>query len=189
MPERTVDLWTTHDRRRYFLVPHGQDLPPGDLAIRAGVRRATVAPDAAAPFEVDEPTARAHLNRVARDGWETLRQRLDAVAALPALDELLGAAPADVVADGPTARAALRHALENLATKAGRADAGRVIDERLAALRADLEDDDGRMAHASRRAAESLAASTSELDDLVEQLGDALTAAAARARDKPPTEA
>ena len=164
MTTRTDAVWTTADRARFFIIPVDSDLPAGSLTLGAGVRSVAVDPDAAAAYEVDAEAARAHANHTFRRGWDTLRDRLPG-ARLPDLDGLLGAEPAQVIADAGAARDAVRRAAEQIASAAGHPDPARVIDERLARLRADLDDEDGRVARAAKGAAQRLEQPTRALAD------------------------
>jgi len=55
-----VTLWSTPGRTRYFLIPDGQELPPGDLLlVTLTGKRQEADPAAAAGFEVSREEAKA----------------------------------------------------------------------------------------------------------------------------------
>lgn len=55
-------IWTTLDRRRYFLLPEDANLPGGALQLRTSTgRQIEVDEEATAPYEVSEEEAKAWL--------------------------------------------------------------------------------------------------------------------------------
>lgn len=88
---QSTSLWTAEaPKRRFFLIPEGIALPPGELVIKHGfgsLRR--VAPDAARNFEVSEGFAGQWAAEQLPGALSELRQSIDAgIAALRhALDE------------------------------------------------------------------------------------------------------
>ena len=60
--DKTKTLWSDVTRRRHFLIPDGQGLPPGDFVLRTVTgRQQQVQADAVAPFEVTHDEAKVWL--------------------------------------------------------------------------------------------------------------------------------
>ncbi|HEX2223166.1 MAG TPA: hypothetical protein VHN15_03050, partial [Thermoanaerobaculia bacterium] len=93
-------LWSTSDRTRYFLIPEGRELPPGDLLlVRLTGQRQEADPAAAAEFEVPREEAKgwaeAELKGVLGDvrgrvqgALDEMRRQWEEMAATPENQEV-----------------------------------------------------------------------------------------------------
>lgn len=70
-------VWSDASRSRFFLIPEGDPLPPGDLLLRTVTgQRMEVDETAVAPFEVSREEAREWLKAELRGVMETAKERL-----------------------------------------------------------------------------------------------------------------
>jgi hypothetical protein len=171
----TVSLLATPDADRFFLVPHGDDLPPGELVLDGGLR---VDEAAIAPFEITREQAEAHVRAQMQQAVTSVADALAAALGQGSTDlarvaERLGLAGADPAA----AEAAFRrlsddvHAVTAAITTGEPADvdAARV---RLKARGIDLGDSIERLRELDEeRASEWMRRMAAELDSGDQPLG------------------
>lgn len=141
MPGHGAQLWSSAKGDRYYLVPDGASLPPGDVVIRrAGGVELHVEPTALAPFEISEEQAvrwtKASLPEVLAELRASLDETIADARAHLAEERRTPVAPETTVT--PNAVPALLDLLRSLPRIVGQSISG--DEERVAAARASLAD-------------------------------------------------